>query len=88
MSEAEIIGLVVIGLTAIVGLFGTITVPIIKLNNNITTLNDRIDHMRENDDVRDQRIRLHGEKLDEHEKILARHTVQIEHIEKDITREA
>lgn len=84
MSEVETIGSVVVALMSITSLICTITVPLIKLNNNITMLTEQIDHMHENDMTRDKRLQAHGQKLDEHDKILAEHSIRIEHIEKDL----
>jgi len=48
MSNGEIIGQVIIGLSAIVGLFIAVGKPIINLNNNIVKLTIEISSMKDN----------------------------------------
>lgn len=76
MSQAEVIGTLVIGLSALVAFI----TPIIKLNSNITRLTTMLENMCETDKTRDKRLNAHAGQLDEHEKLLAKHDVEIEHL--------
>ena len=54
------IGAIVIAAGALI----SILTPILKISSNITHMKASIDHMVENDKIRDERLRLHGKELD------------------------
>lgn len=60
MSEATMIGSLVIGAGALI----TILVPILKVSAKITHIQSSVDHMIENDKRRDERINNHGREID------------------------
>lgn len=82
MGQEQIIGYVVIGLTAIIGLFFTVGRPVISLNTSIVKLNVSVDRLQKDyDDLKkraheeinelavknsDSHKRIH-EKIDDHE---------------------
>lgn len=98
MDYYLIFGMVAVALIAIAGIYFKIVSdtkanqkPLNDLNINIIRLSESIDHMRENDVVRDKRIEKHGEEIDslekrvyetEHE--LSNHETRIKSIEKKI----
>lgn len=69
MTQAEIIGYVVIGLGALIGL----SVPVLKLNSNITRLITTIEHINSTDKRQDERLDAHSERLDGVETGLNKH---------------
>lgn len=59
MGQEQIVGYVVIGLVAIVGLFFTIGKPIINLNTSIVKLNVSVDRLQK--DYEDLKKKAHDE---------------------------
>lgn len=83
-------GLLIAGFGFIATLIAVIS-PVLKLNASIVKLNVKLDHMIENDAVRDRRITKHGEEIESmierqrsNEKILANHDYRISNIEKEL----
>ena len=85
MNEAEMIGWIVLALITL-GTFIAIIIkimrPINELNISIQKLNDRIENMNTLDDIRDQKLKAHGLRIDDHEirltKIETRHDEKME----------
>ena len=67
MTEAELIGSLIIGLAAIIGLYVTVTNPLLKVNQQLTELNVNQKNILEKGRERDERLDIHGVKLDDHE---------------------
>lgn len=72
MDYYAIVGMVVICLIALVGFQQSQKkatkedmAQVQKLNENLILCNSKLDHMLENDKVRDNRISKHGEQIDE-----------------------
>lgn len=70
--------------------FITIAKPLINVNSNITKLNANFDNMMRNDEIRDARIKKHGEEIDAiktqqkvNEKLLDRHELRISRLEEE-----
>lgn len=98
MDYYTVAGMVAAGFIAIFGFMASIKKslndekrPIEELNISITKLDASINHMLENDSVRDKRITKHGAQIDElkeaqraNEKILANHELRISSLERHI----
>ena len=82
MSQAEIVGYIVIGLGTIVGLFFAIGRPIINLNNTMTTLDVKLDHVRGTDERQDSRLDAHSDRIDKVEDKSINHDGRIISLEK------
>lgn len=89
MSEQEFIGWLVIGGGAIIGLFFTVTKPVLSLKEQLVTLNLKYSHMVEKDTIRDKRIEKHGieidkldDRLHEAEHELSNHETRIQSLER------
>ena len=85
--------------TVIISAMGVLTAmiavltPIFKLNSSIVKLNITLDHMLENDRVRDKRITQHGKEIEaiierqrENEKELSNHDILIQELRSDVDR--
>lgn len=79
MSEAEMIGMLVVAAGALIA----VITPIIRLNGSIVQLTYTLKSIQKNDEVRDQRLNAHSEELDEHAKTLERHDVEIKHLQEN-----
>lgn len=93
MAGNEFIGYLVVGLTALIGLFAAIIKPITNLNSNLTKLNLNFEHMNEKDKKRDEsieemedEIKLINKVQFEHKACLKNHETRIDIIEKKIDR--
>ena len=98
MDAYTITGAVVVVLISLVGFYFSVKKniahelkPMEDLNINIVKLNANFEHMLESDDVRDKRINKHGEEIDEireqqmrNEKVLDRHEMRLDNIEKKL----
>ena len=98
MDAYTITGAVVVVLVSLVGFYFSVKKniaselkPMEDLNINIVKLNANFEHMLESDDVRDKRINKHGEEIDEireqqmrNEKVLDRHEMRLDNIEKKL----
>ena len=96
MSYYEIVGLMAVALIAIVSFFISIRKtlrddrqPIEDLNINIVKLNANFQHMIDKLNIQQQRIDKHGREIDnvmnkqrENEKLLDKHELRIERIER------
>lgn len=80
ITEAEFLGMLVMALCALIGLFSAVIVPLIKLNVTLAKLNSALDSVLESDKIRDRRINAHSEQLDQHEKQIAEHEVRLKHL--------
>lgn len=81
MTDAEFLGMLVIALSALLGLIGAVVTPLIKLNGTLEKLNGMLRNVLSENEVRDKRINAHAGQLDEHEKLLTNHEVRIKHLE-------
>lgn len=98
MDAYTVTGAVVVVLISLVGFYFSVKKniaselkPMEDLNINIVKLNANFEHMLESDDVRDKRINKHGEEIDEireqqmrNEKVLDRHEMRLDNIEKKL----
>ena len=98
MDAYTVTGAVVVVLISLVGFYFSVKKniaselkPMEDLNINIVKLNANFEHMLESDDVRDTRINKHGEEIDEireqqmrNEKVLDRHEMRLDNIEKKL----
>lgn len=89
MEYYTIVGMVMICLIALGGIYFTVRAnaekdqkPIHDLNINIVKLSESIDNMKENDSIRDKRIEKHGEEIDMLEKIVDRHEIRLNNLDK------
>lgn len=96
MDYYAIVGMVIFALIAIFGFLISIKKninddrrPIEELNISVTRLNGNFENMLQRDDIRDKRIDKHGDEIDairetqrQNEKILAKHELRIEALEK------
>lgn len=80
MDDVMMIGYIVVG----VGTLISVLTPLFKINANITKMRDSIDHMLENDRIRDERIRTHGKELDAVVRKVDQHEVRITNLERRI----
>lgn len=80
MNDVMMIGYIVVG----VGTLISVLTPLFKINANITKMRDSIDHMLENDRIRDERIRTHGKELDAVVRKVDQHEVRITNLERRI----
>ena len=80
MDDVMMIGYIVVG----VGTLISVLTPLFKINANITMMWDSIDHMLENDRIRDERIRSHGKELDAVVRKVDQHEVRITNLERRI----
>lgn len=78
MDNTTLVGTLLIA----IGTLATILTPILKISSKLTHMSDSIDHMLENDKVRDERIRTHGQELDDIRKQVAEHEVRITNLER------
>lgn len=78
MDNATLVGTVIIA----IGTLASILTPILKISSNITHMKASIDHMVENDKIRDERLRNHGRELDEIVKQVERHEIRITNLER------
>lgn len=83
-----ILGMVVACLIAIIGVYITIKnntekekKPIDELNINIVKLTMAIENMKENDQIRDERINKHGEEIDNLNKVVNLHELRLSNID-------
>lgn len=97
MDYYAVAGMVAAGFIAIFGFMASIKKslsdekrPIEELNLSVTKLDASINHMIENDTVRDKRLTKHGSQIDEiverqrmNEKLLAEHELRIRNLEKE-----
>lgn len=81
-------GMVLACLIAIVGVYVTVKnnaerekKPINDLNINIVRLTVAIESMKENDQIRDQRINKHGEEIDNLNKVVNLHELRLNKID-------
>lgn len=81
MDEATIIGFVVVGLTAIIGLFFTVGKPIIELNKTLTCIQSKIDMIVANLDKTEDRVTKHGKEIEEVQRQVDRHELRISNLE-------
>lgn len=96
MDYYAVAGMVAAGFIAIFGFMASIKKslsdekrPIEELNISVTKLDASINHMIENDSVRDKRLSKHGVQIDEiieaqrkNEKVLAEHELRLEMLER------
>lgn len=80
MDDVMMIGYIVVG----VGTLISVLTPLFKINANITKMRDSIDHMLENDRIRDERIKTHGKELDAVVRKVDQHEVRITNLERRI----
>lgn len=80
MDDVMMIGYIVVG----VGTLISVLTPLFKINSNITKMRDSIDHMLENDRIRDERIGTHGKELDAVVRKVDQHEVRITNLERRI----
>lgn len=77
MDQTEIVGIVVVGLVAILGLINSfmklIVSPISDLTVSISRLNATIEHISKEYDRLEKRVNEHGERLDSIDLKLARY---------------
>lgn len=81
MTDSQFLGMLVTGLAALVGLMTAVLVPVVRLSNSITKLNEMLKNIQELGDIRDRRINAHAHQLDDHEKTIAEHEVRLQHLE-------
>lgn len=88
MSDGEMIALIVGAVVVLAGFLGVFITPIVKLNTTITKLNDKLEHIHDNDMKRDKRLDDHGTKIDKnheeivrHDEILHRHDARLNKLE-------
>lgn len=81
MDETTIIGFVVVGLTAIIGLFFTVGKPIIELNKTLTCIQSKIDMIVANLDKTEDRVTKHGKEIEEVQRQVDRHELRISNLE-------
>lgn len=60
MDDAKLIGTAIIAIGSLISLL----TPIIKISAKITSIKSSIDHMLQNDKIRDERLNSHGKELD------------------------
>lgn len=98
MDYYTVAGMVIVALLAFAGSYWSIkknTVddrkPLEDLNISITKLNTHFEHMLENDETRDQRLKKHGEEIDkirerqrDNERTLDRHGQDIEYLKEKV----
>lgn len=68
MNETEIIGVVITALTVIVGLYVTVTNPILKVNQQLTELNVNQKHILSRNEEQEHKLSTHTLQLEDHEK--------------------
>lgn len=81
MDEATIIGFVVVGLTAVIGLFFTVGKPIIELNKTLTSIQSKIDAVVANLNKTDDRVTKHGKEIEDVQRQVDRHEIRISNLE-------
>lgn len=95
MDYYTIAGMVIVAVLAFLGSYYSIKKnavddrkPLEDLNINITKLNVNFEHMMENDDIRDARLKKHGEEIDSikerqrsNERVLDRHESRLDILE-------
>lgn len=95
MDYYTIAGMVIVAVLAFLGSYYSIKKnavddrkPLEDLNINITKLNVNFEHMMENDDIRDARLKKHGEEIDNikerqrnNERVLDRHESRLDILE-------
>lgn len=81
MDEAHLIGYIIIGVGSIATVLITVLSPLFKMNSNITSIKNSIDHMLENDKRRDERINNHGREIDAVVRQVDKHEVRISALE-------
>lgn len=96
MDYYAIVGMVIFALIAIFGFIISIKKninddrrPTEELNISVTWLNGNFENMLQRDDIQDKRINKHGDEIDtiretqrQNDKILAKHGLRIEALEK------
>ena len=83
MSEAEVIGAVLMALASIIGAFTLVASPILKLNRTMTDLEATLRCMRDRNVERDAILKDHGSRLDRMEDTVAEHEYRIDRMEED-----
>ena len=83
MSEAEVIGSVIIALISILTLIGLMINPIIKFNSNIVMLNETMKNLSNKIVEQDNRLNSHSRDLDRMDRMITRHTVEIGNLKKE-----
>lgn len=77
MPQTEFTGMLLVGLALLIG----IITPVLKLNASIVKLTTTIDCMLKNDETRDERLKKHGEQIDENRHELVNHEGRIKSLE-------
>jgi len=83
MNEAEAIGMVLIALASIIGMFSAVAGPLLRLNKTMTELETTLKCMRERNSERDASLQDHEKRLGRVEDTATEHEFRITRIEND-----
>ena len=83
MSEAEVVGTVLMALASIIGAFMLVASPLLKLNRTMTELETTLRCMRDRNVERDAVLKDHGARIDKVEDTVAEHEYRLDRIEED-----
>ena len=81
MDQATLVGSIVVGLTAVIGLFFTVGKPIIELNKTLTSIQSKIDMIVANLGKTDSRVTQHGKEIDNLDRKVDNHEYRIATLE-------
>jgi len=85
MSEIEFVGLfflvVIPVIASIIALVKTFTTPMIELNTTMVELKESIKSLHSDMSRQDQRLDIHGDRIDSLEHAVTEHGVRISHLE-------
>lgn len=83
MVEAEALGMVLLALSTILGVFAAIAKPLLRLDQTITKLELTLNQMERHADALDNTINTHEHRLDVAEDRLTEHDYRLRRIEED-----
>lgn len=91
MDEVQIIGTLIVVCIPLIGSIVALIRPFLRatvdLNTTITRLNDKLDQLFCQNERQDQKLTIHGQRLDRLEHDVTVHGVRITHLEKEKEKE-
>lgn len=87
MDEVQLIGTLIVVGVPVIGSIVALVRPFLKatvdLNTTITKLNDKLDHLFDENEKQDRRLDAHGRRLDNLEHTVTEHEAKIEQLRYD-----
>jgi len=81
MAEAEVVGMVLLALSTILGVFGLIAKPMLRLDQTITRLEITLEHIQGQAKNVEETISVHETRLDRAEDRLTEHDYRLRAVE-------